>query len=76
MSWKPNLFIGKIKTLITCSEDMTAKLWELSPSKKITLKHQIDFPGIVWRVQWNPLGSAVAISHSNEKEHLETVLYV
>lgn len=55
---------------------MTAKLWELSPSKKITLKHQIDFPGIVWRVQWNPLGSAVAISHSNEKEHLETVLYV
>lgn len=70
VSWKPNLFIGKVKTMVTCSEDYTLKVWDLSTDKNLTERLNLSFPATVWRVQWNPLGTMLAVSITNEKEHL------
>lgn len=75
MSWRPNLFIGRTKTLATCSEDGTVKVWDMNNDKQIVERTKLQLHGTVWRVQWNPLGTMLAVCISNDKDHFETKLY-
>ncbi len=66
MCWKPNLFIGKIKTLTTCCENGGVTMWDLDEDFKLIKRFTMQLPGTAWRVQWNPLGTMLAVSLTAE----------